>query len=290
MDIKQLQLFLASAETLSFTEAAQQCFTVQSAVSQQISALEKELGVPLFLRERRTLRLTPEGEVFYKEAQAVLAQLNHARYAVQSAQQGYRETLHIGRQGDLLRSELPPVLRRLLTEHPSLRLNMMRGNTQELTDALQKGTIDCMITVFFPEHRLCPWIDFSIIRRESLRVMIASDHPLAVRGRVAVSDLSSIPMILLAGSDKSAHIASMVEAGYTDSHTVSLDSQNSIEQLVAAGCGCSPMAASACRLHPSLTYLELEDAPSCEIALVWNRERVSPPLRSLIHLLTQQAP
>lgn len=61
MEIKQLQIFLAAAESLSFTEAAQRCYIVQSAVSQQIASLEKELGAALFVREKRGLHLSPEG-------------------------------------------------------------------------------------------------------------------------------------------------------------------------------------------------------------------------------------
>ena len=67
-----------------------------------------------------------------------------------SVSQGYAESLHIGRQGDLMREMLPPVLRRLRVEKPSLRLQFKRGNTQELLNALENGEIDCMLSVYFP--------------------------------------------------------------------------------------------------------------------------------------------
>ena len=289
MEIKQLQLFLAAAETLSFTEAAQRCYTVQSAVSQQIAALEKEMGAPLFIREKRTLRLTPEGEVLMKETQVILARLSHAKTAVQSVSQGYLDSLHIGRQGDLMREKLPKVLRTLLKENPHLRLNFTRGNTQELMSALENGEIDCMLTVFFPEHRLYQWVGSQVICREKIRVMIAADHPLASRRMIPVSELSSIPMILMTGSDKRAHLADMAAAGYSDSVYTYVDSQNTIEQLVAAGCGFSPLASSAVRAHPDLAYIDLENAPEVELAVLWNKNRTVPALESFIRLLKENA-
>lgn len=84
MEFKQLQYFLSAAEYLNFTEAAQACFIVQSAMSQQISSLEKELGVTLFVREKRVLRLTAEGETLVLEARKILNQVNNSRLLVQS--------------------------------------------------------------------------------------------------------------------------------------------------------------------------------------------------------------
>ena len=83
MEFKQLQYFLSAAEYLNFTEAAQACFIVQSAMSQQISSLEKELGVTLFVREKRVLRLTAEGETLVLAARKILNQVNNSRLLVQ---------------------------------------------------------------------------------------------------------------------------------------------------------------------------------------------------------------
>ena len=107
MEFKQLQYFLSAAEYLNFTEAAQACFIVQSAMSQEISSLEKELGVTLFVREKRVLRLTAEGETLVLEARKILNQVNNSRLLVQSIAKGYQHVFRIGCNGDLCRENLP---------------------------------------------------------------------------------------------------------------------------------------------------------------------------------------
>ena len=104
MEFKQLQYFLSAAEYLNFTEAAQACFIVQSAMSQQISSLEKELGVTLFVREKRVLRLTA---TLVLEARKILNQVNNSRLLVQSIAKGYQHVFRIGCNGDLCRENLP---------------------------------------------------------------------------------------------------------------------------------------------------------------------------------------
>lgn len=127
-----------------------------------------------------------------------------------------------------------------------------------------------------------------MIRREPVRIMIAADHPLAARqGKVLMSELSSLPMILLSGSDKKNHLAAMAEAGYSDSMYSYVDSQNSIEQLVAAGLGISVLASSACRPHPYIAYLDLQDPPEVNLTVSWNKSRVPQTLEHFVTLMTE---
>lgn len=132
MEFKQLQYFLSTAEYLNFTEAAQACFIVQSAMSQQISSLEKELGVTLFVREKRVLRLTAEGETLVLEARKILNQVNNSRLLVQSIAKGYQHVFRIGCNGDLCRENLPRALERFRETYPYVKVLVVHGQHTEL--------------------------------------------------------------------------------------------------------------------------------------------------------------
>lgn len=157
MEFKQLQYFLSAAEYLNFTEAAQACFIVQSAMSQQISSLEKELGVTLFVREKRVLRLTAEGETLVLEARKILNQVNHSRLLVQSIAKGYQHVFRIGCNGDLCRENLPRALERFRETYPYVKALVMHGQHTELITQMENGQIDCMISLFWPEYNLKNW-------------------------------------------------------------------------------------------------------------------------------------
>lgn len=174
------------------------------------------------------------------------------------------------------------MLREVMKQNPGLRFQFTRGLARELLDDLECCRIDCMLTVLFPEHRLYQWLDYQIIRREPVRFIIAADHPLAHQGRIHVSQLNTLPMTLLSGSDTNAHLAALAESGYRESVYTYVDSQNSVEQMVALGCCVAPMAASAFRPHPLLTCLDVEDPPMVDIAVCWNKNRVPPSLDRLL--------
>ena len=213
MEIRQLKYFLSAAKHLSFTTAAQECYIVQSAMSQQIAALEKELGVTLFERGGRTMALTAEGRAFRQEAEKILRQVTESTVLVQTISSGYGRTLRLGCHGNLLHRELVSGLARLHREKPDLRVLVFQDMAVRLLESLRDKELDCVISTWSPELKLSRWLEWQVLREESARLMVPAGHPLAEKEYVTVEEIAREPMILLNGRDKREHLIRWADSG-----------------------------------------------------------------------------
>lgn len=145
MLFRQMKYFAAVVDCNSFTEAAEQCYISQSAISQQIRALEKDLGVELIHRENRRFSLTPAGEYFYERSKGLLEQVEDIR----------RETIRIGQDEELqlrigyLRcysgQELHQAVAEFSQMYPEVSISIVNGTHEELYDLLRFGGVDLVL-------------------------------------------------------------------------------------------------------------------------------------------------
>lgn len=141
-----MKYFIAVVECNSFTEAAEQCYISQSAISQQIRSLEKELGVELIHRENRSFTLTPAGKYFYEQSKGILNEVEDIR----------RETFRIGKDKELelkigyLRCYSGQELHQAVAEfsrlYPEVSIHIVNGTHEELYDLLRFGGADLVLT------------------------------------------------------------------------------------------------------------------------------------------------
>ena len=146
MELRHLRYFVAVAQELNFTRAAQRMCTVQPSLSQQIKDLEAEVGVQLLTRTNRKVELTPEGEAFLKEA---LLCLEHAEKAVNDARQIaniQKDQLHIGFVPVAEMKVFPYIMPNIRAHFPSLKIHFHSLTDAEQFRALKKGTIDIAFT------------------------------------------------------------------------------------------------------------------------------------------------
>ena len=146
MLFRQMKYFISVVECNSFTEAAEQCYISQSAISQQIRSLEKELGVELIHRENRRFTLTPAGEYFYEQSKGILNEVEDIR----------RETFRIGKDKELelkigyLRCYSGQELHQAVAEfsrlYPEVSIHIVNGTHEELYDLLRFGGADLVLT------------------------------------------------------------------------------------------------------------------------------------------------
>ena len=146
MLFRQMKYFIAVVECNSFTEAAEQCYISQSAISQQIRSLEKELGVELIHRENRRFTLTPAGEYFYEQSKGILNEVEDIR----------RETFRIGKDKEMelkigyLRcysgQELHQAVAEFSSLYPEVSIHIVNGTHEELYDLLRFGGADLVLT------------------------------------------------------------------------------------------------------------------------------------------------
>lgn len=146
MLFRQMKYFIAVVECNSFTEAAEQCYISQSAISRQIRSLEKELGVELIHRENRRFTLTPAGEYFYEQSKGILNEVEDIR----------RETFRIGKDKEMelkigyLRCYSGQELHQAVAEfsrlYPEVSIHIVNGTHEELYDLLRFGGADLVLT------------------------------------------------------------------------------------------------------------------------------------------------
>ena len=264
MEIRHLKYFVSAAAHLNFTKAAQECFVVQSAMTQQIAALEKELGTALFERRGRSLVLTAEGEVFLTEAKKILEELDAAVDLTRSVSSGYHQTLRIGCQGNLMREELPRILKGLRQKHPEIKVLLSQGGVPELTAALENQQIDCMISLYWEEFQLRDWMKVIPFWENEVTLMVSADHPLAEYPEVTMDQIRKENFIQLNGNEKKNRLLQWAASGSPIKLYCWCDDQSCLETLVAAGYGVALCVKSARRPHSGLVYLPIKDLQAKE--------------------------
>ncbi len=183
MNAVQLKYFISVAETLSFTRASKELFVAQTAISQQIAALERELDVKLFLRTTRTVHLTAAGKSLYADAKSVLAQLERAAFKAKQYETGAAGFLNLGFPGKHGMQFLAGLLKVFRREHPAIGLTLSIEGNEVLQQAIKRELLDITFTFCRTTQRLMEdpnttWLELDTY---PLCVVLSSEHPLAGR-------------------------------------------------------------------------------------------------------------
>ena len=192
MELRHLRYFVAVAEELNFTRAAQRLNTAQPSLSQQIQDLEQEVGVPLFIRTKRSVKLTAAGTAFLDEARLTLAQSRRAIASARKAAQAGESTLVLGFGPAAEIKLFPGTLTSLRASFPKLRLEFRSMTTLQQREALLHNEID-LAFLRPPIHE--PSLEAIPVLREQLVAVLPADHPLAGEGPLDFAELSGYPFI-----------------------------------------------------------------------------------------------
>ena len=200
MLFRQMKYFVAVVECNSFTEAARQCYISQSAVSQQIRALEEELGVELIHRENRRFSLTPAGEYFYNQSKGLLSEVEDIR----------RETIRIGQDAELqlrigyLRcysgQELHQAVAELSRIYPEVAISIVNGTHEELYDLLRFGGVDLILN---DQRRAFSdqYANYQLLRC-GCYAEISARNPISSQESVELEELKHISCILISSREQ----------------------------------------------------------------------------------------
>lgn len=200
--LRQIQYFQAVVRNNSFSEAAEECHISQSAISQQIKALEQELGFSLLERQNRKFVLTPAGEHFYKKSLILIADYEQMCSEAAKIARGDEAILKIG----YLRSHNSPEVHQALEEfsekYPRVDLKLLYGNHEELFDLLRTGGADLVLNdqrrAFSDEY-----VNL-ILATNRMYIELAARNPVAELPSVTVQKLKNIPCILVASKEQQA--------------------------------------------------------------------------------------
>ena len=178
--LRQLEYFVALAETGSFRGAAAQCDISQPSLSIQLGNLEKRLGQTLVERSRPGVILTPAGREVFERARSILAAMRDLLDRFEAPNRGLSGSIRFGSSATLGPFVLPHVIARLHARHPDLSLFIREAAPDDLADGLTQGEFD-MILVQLPARNATTTIR---LFREPLDLVVARDHPFAAMSRV----------------------------------------------------------------------------------------------------------
>jgi len=290
MELRHLRYFLAVAEELHFHRAATRLHISQPPLSQQIRALERELGVTLLERNRRRVTLTVAGESFRDDARSILAAVERASERARHIARGSLGTLSIGFVGSAMFSPtLPDILREFRIGHPDVELILRELPTTAQLHALVGGELDVgVIRGPVAESEIDPELELMTIQRERLVAALPAGHRLAARRRLRAEDLRGEAFVILARREAPGLYASlaaaMSDAGGVPEDVLEVAEMQTIISLVAGGFGVSLVPESVGQIDRSgVAFRAIAGrTATIELALAWRAGTTSPVLDAFL--------
>lgn len=296
MELRHLRYFVAVAEELNFTRAAERLRTAQPSFSQQIRDLEDEIGTQLLARTKRRVVLTEAGRVFLDEARLVLAQTQRAVMLARRAARLEDRRLTIGFVPAAEVKIFPTMLTFMRARFPDLHLVFHSLTTAEQQDALLRHAIDIGFTRLPVSDPSLAW---ELVLEEKLVVILPADHPLAAQAEIDVRDLVDVPYLRISPP----HAGNIHEAvdGYVRAHMVALSPVQDVENvltlmsLVGMGSGFSllPDYVDHLLFRNVATRPLAGPAPTTGLAMVWRSGDESPEtltFRALVKEVLRNGP
>lgn len=267
MDFRQLRYFVAVAETLSFSRAAEQLHMSQPPLSQQIKLLEEDLGVILFERTRRMVKLTQAGDLFYRQATDILQRYAEARELCALSRDGRAGKLRLAFTASVPMFEaFPQLLHAFRQSYPRIDIDLRHLSTGEQLQALQANEIDIGFLRPSSSFRSPTSMDVMELWRDELVLAVAAAHPQGrPDARPTLRDLAHEDFILFPqalGCGLFEHITTLTtQAGFAPRIVQEARENSTTLALVAAHLGISIVPSIyAGTKPPGVVFKHLEEA------------------------------
>jgi len=195
MDYRQLQLFLATAERLNLSHAAEAMNITQPGLSKSMHRLQKELGTKLYHRRGRGIELTESGRALLRHVKVIETQLSDARSEVMGIAGGKLGHARIGAGPSWLSRHLPETIARVMQQNPNIRFTVDTGFPDRLIGRLRMGELDAVVGAL-PDNRIDPDLRFMRLSSDVIRVVGRKEHPLARKRDRSLIDYAAQRWIL----------------------------------------------------------------------------------------------
>ncbi|MCW0215916.1 MAG: LysR substrate-binding domain-containing protein [Pseudonocardia sp.] len=287
MEIRQLQYFVAVAQTRHFGQAAERLHMSQSPLSQAIRQLESQVGATLFQRTTRRVDLTPAGEAFLRDALRILDSVDAAQERVQRIGEGHSGVLRIGSTGLAAYKQLPQLARIAAHELPGLILRFVPNLLTPASEAaLAEDHID--LALLRPPLRREGLVS-RLIARERFTVAVPAQHRLAGDQPVGLDELRDEDFIVYGTRDSVVDAAitqACLGAGFLPRRAHEVSETSVMLTLVAAGLGVALLPESALALRvDGVRFVGLADDAFVHLALAWQAGNRDPALAALVEAL-----
>ncbi len=296
MELRHLRYFVAVAEELNFTRAAEKLRLAQPSLTRQIHNLEQELEVRLLDRGRNQVSLTEEGRRFLVDARRLVALSLESVKAVQRFSRGESGQLNLGYLFKFNFDLLPATLAMFYQTCPEMAVNLFDMSPAEQLRALEARKIDLGFVGLRPSAaaRNMSALAWECVARHKVVVVLPAQHPLANKSKIKLPDLK--PLFFVAMSEET-HPGSRdwlcglcQEAGFTPRILQDVDLESGLMTFVAEGLGVTLAREQIKNLpHPGVVFRLLETAAKAEYWIAWHRENHSKALGQYIEIIKKQA-
>lgn len=293
MELKHLKAFLVVAEELHFGRAASRLHIAQPQLSQWIRRLEADLGVPLFDRSTRAVRLTDQGAAIVEPVRETLERAHAVELAARMKGPGVFGRVRIGYAGAGSRAVIPPLGQVVRAEDPGIELDLRSMLYSGATPRLVAyGDLDIGFSRLPVTH---PGVEWRVFAYERLLAALPEDHPLAHQETVAMRDLAAEPWVAFPAEQGStvrdAGLLLAHEEGRLPRIVQEAPDSYAILALVAAGIGVTLTVSSVRHISfPGLVYRELAEQPTYLAAVVLWGPRPSGATLRVLEILERLMP
>lgn len=288
MELRHLRYFVAVAETLHFTRAAEMLGISQPPLSQQIRRLEHEIGTPLLKRLTRGVELTDAGKAFLTDAAEIVQLADHALEKARGMARGISGQISLGFASSVaFGAPVFDLIHRFKTRYPAVELITREENMALLMHDLRDGLLDAAFIRLPCESSKA--FNLKIIATERMRVAVPATHPCSHLCTVALSQLVDETLIMfpreVAPSLYELIVSTCLRAGFITTRFIQAPQIASSLGMVGAGCGIALIPESMCFVNnPNITFCEIENNTLfTDIAFAWRRTN---PSRAVMHLLS----
>lgn len=270
MELLQLQYFLAVARLEHVTEAARSLYVTQSSLSKTIQRLEEDLGVPLFDRIGRKLRLNEFGSKFLRRAEKALFELEQGKQELNDLSSPEQGTLELA---VTTASTLPNILREFRKKRPNIQFHVQMLTTQEMVTLLRRGEVDyCLSSPPIQGDE----IECQIVFIDPILVAVPTGHRLAERSSVSLTELRDEWFVGVKRGYGTRDLVDSVckSVGFAPKYVYEGDEPARLSALVEAEVGIAFIPSTARNLREEIQYLQVENHELVrEIALLWHKSR-----------------
>ena len=298
MELRQLKYFVAAADSLNFSRAAESLYISQPTLSQQIAELENELGTPLFVRTKRSVLLTPAGGALLEKAKDLLHRSEQIVHSVQKAQNELviPGEVCIGYEVNLLDNEpvfyaLSHASMALRERYPAMRIFYRQVSFDDREKAVKRGDVDLLVTT-----QADPEFDSSMnvfpLTEDEFQLVYCSRQPAEDHLDTVRKVLQERPAFIQKRQHYGmAHVMKLFEELGVTPHIIFMDSMETTKLLIASGDGCIVVPRGfQNQFHYDMVHFLSIDVPSNQLftCIVWNKDCINPAVQLVIDAVKEQ--
>jgi DNA-binding transcriptional LysR family regulator len=285
MNLQQIKYFLALADELHFWRTSEKIFITQSALSRHIKSIEGELGLELFERDKRNVKLTKAGEFLRDEYSRILTDFESVTRHAKQIAAGEMGTIRVGHPASIAFSVLPEFLRGLAQKHPGVVAQMIEVEATDVENALLTHRIDL---AFNRELGRSNELAARLLMTENFALVVPASHSLSQKVRVDLRELEDEKFVLPSLDGKSEHVAQLNaifrEAGFSPQVRFESDFGATLLGLVAKGLGISLMPISYSHyLSEEVRFIKIP--PTSNLYAIWRSNDKNAVLENFLKVL-----